>query len=46
MGRDFADVTPTSGYFSGAAKGKLSASKQATVVEWDAADAGIGEGAA
>lgn len=31
-GRDFADVTPTSGTFSGAATGKLSSSKQATVV--------------
>jgi transglutaminase-like putative cysteine protease len=46
VGRDFADVTPTSGYFSGAAKGRLSASKQATVVEWEAAAASVGEGAA
>ena len=29
VGRDFADVTPTSGVFSGAATGKLHWSKQA-----------------
>jgi transglutaminase-like putative cysteine protease len=33
VGRDFADVTPTSGTFSGPATGKLSASKQAKIVE-------------
>ncbi len=33
VGRDYADVTPTSGTFSGAASGKLSYAKQAEVVE-------------
>jgi transglutaminase-like putative cysteine protease len=33
VGRDFADVTPTSGTFSGRATGRLSATKQADVVE-------------
>ena len=33
VGRDFADVTPTSGTFSGPATGKLSASKAAKIVE-------------
>jgi transglutaminase-like putative cysteine protease len=32
VGRDFADITPTSGTFSGAAIGRLSASKAADVV--------------
>ncbi len=46
VGRDFADVTPTSGVFRGAAKGTLSASKQADIVELDYAGAGWQEGAA
>ncbi len=33
VGRDFADVSPTSGQFSGPAIGRLAASKQAEVVE-------------
>ena len=33
VGRDFADVTPTSGTFSGPASGKLAATKQARIVE-------------
>lgn len=33
VGRDFSDVSPTSGTFSGPALGKLSASKKAEVVE-------------
>ncbi|HEY3079282.1 MAG TPA: transglutaminase family protein [Chloroflexota bacterium] len=32
VGRDFADVTPTSGYFTGPAIGRLSSSKQAEIV--------------
>jgi transglutaminase-like putative cysteine protease len=32
VGRDFADVTPTSGYFSGPAQGQLGASKHAEIV--------------
>ena len=32
-GRDFADVTPTSGVFSGAATGRLHWSKQAQILE-------------
>jgi hypothetical protein len=45
VGRDYSDVTPTSGYFSGAAKGTLSASKQAHAIEIEYA-AGADEGAA
>jgi len=33
VGRDFADVSPTSGTFSGPAAGKLSATKRAEIVE-------------
>ena len=33
VGRDFADVTPTSGYFTGAASGALSFSKRAEATE-------------
>ncbi|MBI3968236.1 MAG: transglutaminase family protein [Chloroflexi bacterium] len=33
VGRDFADVTPTSGYFTGSARGNLTYSKQAKVVD-------------
>lgn len=33
VGRDFSDVTPTSGFFSGAAHGKLSSHKDARVIE-------------
>jgi transglutaminase-like putative cysteine protease len=33
VGRDYADIRPTSGVFSGPAAGKLSATKQADVVE-------------
>lgn len=33
VGRDFSDVTPTSGTFSGPATGRLSAAKQAEIVE-------------
>jgi transglutaminase-like putative cysteine protease len=43
VGRDFADVTPTSGTFCGTARGQLSASKHADVIEWEYA---AGEGAA
>ena len=32
VGRDYADVAPTSGTFTGAATGTLSASKQATAL--------------
>ena len=35
VGRDFSDVTMTSGYFSGGASGKLSSTKHADVVEVD-----------
>lgn len=35
VGRDYADIAPTSGVFSGAATGRLSFSKQADVVEID-----------
>lgn len=38
VGRDFADVTPTSGFFSGPASGKLSASKSAEMVELEYAE--------
>jgi transglutaminase-like putative cysteine protease len=38
VGRDFADVSPTSGHFSGSAAGRLSASKQADLVAVDYAD--------
>ena len=33
VGRDFADVSPTSGSYGGPALGRLSASKQAEIVE-------------
>lgn len=33
VGRDFADVSPTSGFFSGPYSGRLSSSKQARIVE-------------
>jgi len=47
VGRDYADVTPTSGYFSGAATGRLSASKQADIVEIEySATSAVDEGAA
>ena len=47
VGRDFADVTPTSGFFSGPAAGKLSWSKHAEVVETESANGrAAGEGAA
>jgi len=36
--RDFADVTPTSGVFTGPATGQLSATKQAEVIEVEYAD--------
>ena len=38
VGRDFAEVTPTSGFFSGGAAGKLSSSKQADIVELEYVD--------
>jgi transglutaminase-like putative cysteine protease len=37
VGRDFADVTPTSGYFTGQAQGQLSASKHAEIVHLEQA---------
>ncbi|HEY8806300.1 MAG TPA: transglutaminase family protein [Candidatus Limnocylindria bacterium] len=37
VGRDFADVSPTSGTYGGPAQGRLAASKQAEVVELDGA---------
>jgi transglutaminase-like putative cysteine protease len=39
VGRDFADVSPTSGTYSGPALGRLAATKQAEVVEADVAGA-------
>jgi transglutaminase-like putative cysteine protease len=39
VGRDFADVSPTSGRYSGPAQGRLAATKRAEVVELDGADA-------
>ena len=33
LGHDYADISPTSGYFSGPAAGKLSSSKQAEILE-------------
>jgi transglutaminase-like putative cysteine protease len=45
VGRDFADVTPTSGTFSGGATGRLSASKRAEVVDQAEAEAPAAEGA-
>jgi transglutaminase-like putative cysteine protease len=39
VGRDFADVSPTSGTYSGPALGRLAATKQAEVVEVDVAGA-------
>jgi transglutaminase-like putative cysteine protease len=35
VGRDFADVSPTSGTYSGPAQGRLAATKQAEVIELD-----------
>jgi transglutaminase-like putative cysteine protease len=46
VGRDFADVTPTSGTFSGGATGRLSATKLAEVVEQAEAPAEAPGGAA
>jgi transglutaminase-like putative cysteine protease len=46
VGRDFADVTPTSGYFSGPAGGRLSAEKRADVVDVDYQVAGAADEAA
>jgi transglutaminase-like putative cysteine protease len=46
VGRDFADVTPTSGYFSGPASGRLSAEKRADVVDVDYLGAGTTDEAA
>jgi transglutaminase-like putative cysteine protease len=43
VGRDFADVTPTSGTFSGGATGRLSATKMAEVVEQSEAPAADGD---
>jgi transglutaminase-like putative cysteine protease len=40
VGRDFADITPTSGFFSGPATGRLHWSKQAEVVEVELSPAG------
>ncbi|HEV2010978.1 MAG TPA: transglutaminase family protein [Candidatus Limnocylindria bacterium] len=39
VGRDFADVSPTSGTYGGPAQGRLAATKQAEVVELDVAGA-------
>ena len=36
VGRDFADVSPTSGRYSGPAQGRLAATKEAEVIELDA----------
>ncbi len=41
VGRDFADVTPTSGWFVGRAEGRLSYSKRAEVVEVEYRDADL-----
>ncbi|HEX9495478.1 MAG TPA: transglutaminase family protein [Candidatus Limnocylindria bacterium] len=41
VGRDFADVSPTSGRYSGPALGRLAATKQAEVVELDAVGAAV-----
>jgi transglutaminase-like putative cysteine protease len=41
VGRDFADVSPTSGTFSGPAIGRLAATKQAEVLELDGATAAV-----
>ena len=38
VGRDFADITPTSGVFSGAASGTLSSSKHAEILEIEYTD--------
>lgn len=38
VGRDFQDVTMTSGSFSGSATGRLSASKRADIVELEYGD--------
>jgi transglutaminase-like putative cysteine protease len=46
VGRDFADVTPTSGVFSGAAIGVLSAAKSARVRTVGPRSAGAADGAA
>ena len=40
VGRDFADISPTSGFFTGPAVGTLSASKQAEIVEIEYGDDG------
>ncbi len=40
VGRDFADVSPTSGFFSGQASGRLSATKRADVVDFVYAGSG------
>lgn len=41
VGRDYADVSPTSGTYSGPALGRLAATKQAEVVELDGAAAAV-----
>jgi transglutaminase-like putative cysteine protease len=41
VGRDFADVSPTSGRYGGPALGRLAASKQAEVVELDGVAAAV-----
>jgi transglutaminase-like putative cysteine protease len=41
VGRDFADVSPTSGTYSGPALGRLSATKHAEIVELDGATAAV-----
>ena len=41
VGRDFADVSPTSGTYSGPAIGRLAASKQAEVLELDGVAAAV-----
>ncbi|HEX2171211.1 MAG TPA: transglutaminase family protein, partial [Dehalococcoidia bacterium] len=45
IGRDYADVAPTSGCFSGGAQGKLSSSKHAEIVEIEYGDAADEEAA-
>jgi transglutaminase-like putative cysteine protease len=44
VGRDYGDVPPTSGYFSGAAQGQLSASKHAEIVQLEYAGTGNAAG--
>ena len=46
VGRDYADITPTSGLFSGSAAGRLSSHKDAEMVEVGYADADGGDGGA